>query len=254
MTGRSRGSAKWVDMHCHLDLYPDHAQLISESERECIATLAVTTTPKAWSRNVDMANDSAYVRVGLGLHPQLVATRESEIGLFQRLLPKSRYVGEVGLDASSRFYASFDAQERVFESILGACAEQGGKILTVHSVRATSKVLDHLERQLLPDRGRVVMHWFTGSPSEARRAAEMGCFFSLNSEMLKSPRHRAVLQQLPVGRIVTETDGPFVTVHGTPVRPHSVIDTTATLASLLGLSQTRMAEQIIMNLAALETE
>jgi len=142
----------------------------------------------------------------------------------------------------------------VFDSILDACAEQGGKILTVHSVRATTRVLDHLEKKLLPDRGRVVMHWFTGSPSEARRAADMGCFFSLNSEMLSSPRHRAVLQELPIDRIITETDGPFVTVHGSPVRPCSVIDTTAKLATLLGRSQTQMAEQIILNLAALETE
>ena len=123
--------ARWVDFHCHLDLYSDHAELIAECDRERVATLAVTTTPKAWERNRELATDAVLVRVALGLHPQLVAERAAEIGLFESLLPDARYVGEVGLDASPRFYRSFDAQEHVFERILRMCAEQGNKILTV---------------------------------------------------------------------------------------------------------------------------
>ena len=58
-----------IDMHCHLDLYPDHEALISECDRLQIATLAVTTTPKAWKRNLELAKNSSHVRVALGLHP-----------------------------------------------------------------------------------------------------------------------------------------------------------------------------------------
>ena len=171
MTAACQESARWVDFHCHLDLYPDHAALIAECDRERVATLAVTTTPKAWARNRDLAATSAHVRVALGLHPQLVAEREAEISLFERYLPETRFIGEVGLDAGPRFYRSFAAQERVFERVLRACAEHGGKILTVHSVRAVGKVLGHLEQSLPPSRGRVVLHWFTGTTAEARRAA-----------------------------------------------------------------------------------
>lgn len=108
MSEPSPKRARWVDFHCHLDLYPDHAQLIAECDRERVATLAVTTTPKAWTRNREMVSGADHVRVALGLHPQLVAEREAEIGLFESLLPDARYVGEVGLDASPRFYRSFD--------------------------------------------------------------------------------------------------------------------------------------------------
>jgi TatD DNase family protein len=244
-------AAKWVDFHCHLDLYPDHAQLISECERERIATLAVTTTPQAWARNKEMAEGSTHVRVALGLHPQLVAERENEIALFEKLLPESRYVGEVGLDASPGFYKSFKAQERVFERVLRACAEQGDKVLTLHSVRAVSKLLQYLERTLLPDRGRVVMHWFTGSVSEARRAIDMGCYFSVNSEMLRSPRHRSLIVGLPLDRILTETDGPFVQVDGVAVRPRSVAGTLTALAPLRGIEPEAMRAQVLRNLAVL---
>ncbi len=242
---------RWVDFHCHLDLYPDHELLIKESDREGVATLAVTTTPKAWQRNREMAEGSQHVRVALGLHPQLVAERASELPLFEKELPGARYVGEVGLDAGPRFYASFDQQERVFVRILQACAEQGDKILTVHSVRAVSKVLAHLERVLLPERARVVLHWFTGSAAEAKRAAEFGCYFSINSAMLQSPKHRKLVSGLPVERLLTETDGPFVDNGGRPARPRDVAATVAELAKMRAVTPEQMALGIVRNLGAL---
>lgn len=82
----------WVDFHCHLDLYPDHRELINECDLQRVATLAVTTTPKAWSRNREFAANSKLVRVALGLHPQLVADRAIEYPLFEKYLPEARYV------------------------------------------------------------------------------------------------------------------------------------------------------------------
>jgi TatD DNase family protein len=251
VTADQRQPPRWADFHCHLDLYKDHAALIAECDRERVATLAVTTTPKAWTRNRDLASRSAHVRVALGLHPQLVAEREGELPLFERYLPEARYVGEVGLDAGPRFYRSFDVQERVFERVLRACAEQGGKILTVHSVRAVGKVLGHIERCLPPDRSRVVFHWFTGTPAEARRAAALGCYFSINAEMLRSPKHRLFVAALPEDRIVTETDGPFVQVGGRPVRPRDVVGTVEQLAEARAASPGDMARTVLTNLRRL---
>ena len=251
MTAVPAKRARWVDFHCHLDLYPDHAQLIAECDREDVATLAVTTTPKAWSRNREMAAGRNYVRVALGLHPQLVSERERELGLFEKLLPEARYVGEIGLDAGPRFYSSFEAQERVFERILRMCAEQGNKVLTIHSVRTVAKVLQHLEKALPSDRGQVVLHWFTGSAAEARRAVERGCYFSINSEMLKSVKHRELVELLPADRILTETDGPFVLVSGAAIRPVAVSNTVAQLAELRQVAPEEMRNQILCNLTML---
>lgn len=247
----TRQPPRWVDFHCHLDLYRDHAAVIAECDKERVATLAVTTTPKAWKRNREMAAGSQRVRVALGLHPQLVAERAGELPLFEALLPDARYVGEIGLDAGPRFYRSFPEQERIFERILRACAEQGGKILTVHSVRAVPKVLDRIEAALPQDRGRVILHWFTGTPAEARRAAAMGCYFSINREMLRSDRHRKLVAGLPLDRLLTETDGPFVEIDGTPVRPPSVSDTVAELGDLRGIDSGELGKKIISNLRAL---
>lgn len=251
MTALPAKRTRWVDFHCHLDLYPDHAQLIAECDREGVATLAVTTTPRAWSRNREMAAGTNHVWVALGLHPQLVSEREQELALFEKLLPEARYVGEIGLDAGPRFYKSFEAQERVFERILRVCAEQGDKVLTIHSVRTVAKVLQHLEKSFPIDRGQVVLHWFTGSAAEARRAIEQGCFFSINSEMLKSAKQRNLVELLPADRLLTETDGPFVLASGAAVRPIGVSNTVAQLAELRRVDPEEMRRQIIRNLAVL---
>lgn len=128
MSGSDRKvTAGLVDFHCHLDLYPDHPGAVQEAENAGVFTLAVTTTPRAWPRNHELAQRTRYVRAALGLHPQLVEERFGELNLWDRYLPETRYVGEVGLDAGPRFYKSFDLQKQVFQHVLQRCAEAGAR-------------------------------------------------------------------------------------------------------------------------------
>jgi TatD DNase family protein len=240
-----------VDFHCHLDLYPDHEAAISKAEAARIYTLAVTTTPKAWARNHELTRHTRFVRAALGLHPQLMAERAAELPLWERLLPETRYVGEVGLDAGPRFYKSLDAQKHVFRSVLERCAEAGGKILTVHSVRSVPTVLDMVERYLPHGRGTVVLHWFTGSKSDARRAAMLGCYFSVNAEMTRSDRGRALVAELPIGRILTETDGPFTQIDGRPSEPADVKATVIAIADVRRVPVNAVTTAAISNLRSL---
>lgn len=240
-----------VDFHCHLDLYPDHAALVAECDREGIFTLAVTTTPRAWPRNNELAAKTRYVRAALGLHPQLVAERADELSIWDAHLKEARYIGEVGLDAGPRYYRSFGEQKRIFEHILRACAKAGDKILTIHSVRAATPVLDMIEACLPLSRGKAVLHWFTGTKAEARRAAELGCYFSINSRMLENERGQAIVTSLPHDRLLTETDGPFVEVGARHVRPSDVLSTVRSLARVRDSDDDSMAATISRNLKAL---
>jgi TatD DNase family protein len=243
-----RQTAGGVDFHCHLDLYPDHEAAIARAEAARIFTLTVTTTPRAWTRNHELTRGTRYVRAALGLHPQLVAERADELPIWEKHLAETRYVGEVGLDAGPRFYKSLDAQKSVFRRVLQRCAEAKGKILTVHSVRAASAVLDMIEQHFPQDSGIVVLHWFTGTRSEAQRATELGCYFSINGEMMRSERARALLSALPLDRILTETDGPFTQVHGRPAEPEDVRVTAASIASALKLPADAISEAVRKNL------
>ena len=185
------------------------------------------------------------------MHPQLVEERSGEIALFEKLLPESRYVGEVGLDAGPRHYRSLELQKSIFERILCLCANEGGKILSVHSVRATKLVLDLLERHLPNDRGSVVLHWFSGSAGEARRAAALGCYFSVNERMLASPNGRRILEEIPKNRLLTETDGPFVKRNGEPIPAADVLRAVEQIAIMQGRSVSDVQTRIIENLRCL---
>ncbi|HTI88653.1 MAG TPA: Qat anti-phage system TatD family nuclease QatD [Alphaproteobacteria bacterium] len=240
-----------VDFHCHLDLYPEFETLVAESERLGIFTLAVTTTPKAWARNNKLASSTKYVRAALGLHPQLVAERWREIDLWERLLDETRYVGEVGLDAGPRYYSSMDRQTEVFRRVLRRCAQAGGKILSIHSVRSAPKVLDLIEEEVPKGRAKFVFHWFTGSAADARRAAGLGCYFSVNSQMLQTDRGRALVSSLPIERLLTETDGPFTSDGDRPARPRDVATAVRLLATARGISSEESAAVVLRNLKTL---
>jgi TatD DNase family protein len=238
-----------VDFHCHLDLYPDFEQLASECERANVFTLAVTTTPRAWPRNRAVAAATKHVRAALGLHPELVFERADELAIWEQHLPEARYIGEVGLDASPGFYKSFDVQRRVFQKILRACARSGDKILTLHSVRAVTPVLDMLAAHLPLTRAKTVLHWFTGTKVEAQRACDLGCYFSINGEMLKNDRHRKTVAALPLDRLLTETDGPFTRSRDQkPARPKDVAETVRALAQVRSTEPEQIAASIQSNL------
>lgn len=240
-----------VDFHCHLDLFPDHPVAVQEAEEAGVFTLAVTTTPRAWSRNVELARTTRRVRVALGLHPQLLTERADELPLWESLLPEARYVGEVGLDAGPRFYGSFELQKRVFKHILQCCDRAGGKVLSVHSVRSAKIVLDHIEAYLPIDKGRVVLHWFTGTRSELKRAIEMGCYFSINGMMLTKDRGQDIVKAIPLDRLLTETDAPFGQVDGRAAKPTDVSRTVEALARMHGIDATSVASMIRENLRVL---
>ena len=74
--------------HRHLDLYPDHERPILECDQAEVATLSVTHDTRSMAAQRELAASSRYIRVALGLHPQLVAERESELPLLERLLER----------------------------------------------------------------------------------------------------------------------------------------------------------------------
>jgi TatD DNase family protein len=240
-----------IDFHCHVDLYPDHTAIVEECERLGIRTLAVTTTPRAWPRESELLAGLRFVRPALGLHPELVAEHPGEIALWERHLGETRYVGEVGLDARPRARSSIPDQQKIFRRVLDACAERGGKILTVHSAAATAETVRMIVDHLPPDRGKVVLHWFLGNRASVSAAIEHGCYFSINAAMLSSDTGRRVVQNVPIDRMLTETDGPFTQAGPRPARPSDVAQAVGMLSKAVGARPYELAARLRANLKAL---
>jgi len=206
-----------IDFHCHLDLYPDPHAVAQEAARRGAYVLSVTTTPSAFEGTCKLAPSNSRIRTALGLHPEIAVERESELGLFEELLPQTNYVGEVGLDGSKPHRATLDRQGAILSEILSMCARAGGKILSLHSRGAASLLLDVLECE--PLAGTPVLHWFSGTDREIARAVEIGCWFSVGTPMLVSQRGRDAMSKMPIDRVLPETDGPFGMLRGQPLYP-----------------------------------
>jgi TatD DNase family protein len=182
----------------------------SDALKADIGILAVTTTPKAYEKEIAALRSYANIRVALGLHPQLVFQRYDELPLVKKHLGGTDYIGEIGLDFNNQFYASREKQIAVFDNIIRWCSEKGGKVISIHSVRSDKAVLDILEKYRCAQQNNCILHWFSGSLTQLQRTVEMGCFFSVNSAMIKSANGRGLIYSLPHEKIVVETDAPFI--------------------------------------------
>ncbi len=241
-----------VDFHCHLDLFSDFEAVVLAAEAAEVYTLSVTTTPRAWPRNLELTRDKKFVRAALGMHPQLVGEFPRDVEVWDTYFDQTRYVGEVGLDASPRFYKTLPKQREIFSHVLQRCAEgPDSMVLSIHSVRSAKLVLDELERHLPMREHTVVLHWFSGTSSELRRAIELNCYFSVNAAMLDGERRQRLVKEIPLERLLTETDGPFTTCAGRAAEPADVSATVGALATVLSLKETQMGLQVYKNLRTL---
>lgn len=238
-----------VDMHCHLDLYPDPRVEIERVGNNGSYVLSVTTTPSAWLKTRALANRHPRIKTALGLHPQLAGQRIGELNLFDRLLPEARYVGEVGLDGGSDCREFWSQQVEVFHHILQSCADQGGRILTIHSRNAAMEVMDALE--LHKGFGVAILHWFSGTKKELARAVGMDCWFSVGSAMVSGAKGRELVSLMPPERVLTETDGPFAKVRGQVLAPAQCEVVVQHLSQAWGVSAESASDQIFKNLREL---
>jgi TatD DNase family protein len=201
---------KIFDLHCHVDLMPDMLQFAKDISDSDMMILSMTTTPKAYEKELIFFKNNKAIIPALGLHPQLVKERFNELKLVEKYLPKSKYIGEVGLDFNSQFYATKEQQIIVFDTIIGRCTEYKGKIISIHSVKSAKHVLDILEKYNCCNSCKCILHWYSGDVKQFERAVKMGCFFSVNLKMLESANGKKIVKKISSDRILVESDAPFI--------------------------------------------
>lgn len=199
-----------LDAHAHVD-----AQIDADEITELKAfVMAVTRSLDEASSAVQRSDDWAIW--GVGCHPCLKKAQNGfDAVRFQQLIQRTSFVGELGLDGKSR--VPIAQQSETLSSALQILTESP-RITSLHSYAATGEILEILAP--CPPPG-MILHWWLGSPEQTRRAAEMGCFFSVNSS---SAKRKNLLASIPPERLLTETDHPFGDRRKGPSRPGLVDD------------------------------
>lgn len=230
-----------VDLHAHISPKARPAAL------ERLGAVVFAATRSLDEYELVKARRDQVTIWGVGCHPGAVEAQQAfDSERFAALLASTAFVSEIGLDKRSK--VPLEEQEEVFGAIL-AMLQGAQRIASIHSSGAPAHVLDALERT--PIRA-AVLHWWRGDKAQTRRAIDLGCWFSINAAGMRHPDDVA---QIPLERVLTETDHPSGDRDtSAPRQPGAVVDVEQKLAHVYGLDAPVIRDQMWTNLAGLVAE
>ncbi|MSO70761.1 MAG: TatD family deoxyribonuclease [Alphaproteobacteria bacterium] len=246
-----------VDSHCHLD-YPELSGSLDAVTARAHAAgvglmLSIGTRLSEFSRVLAVAERLPQVYCTVGVHPHEAEKEgqdEAKALIAHTAHPKVVGIGESGLD----FYYEHSnraAQERNFRAHIAA-ARSTGLPLVVHSRDADQEMVDILAEEMRAGAFTGVMHCFSSGPKLAEAALALGFYISLSGIVTfkKADELRAIARDLPLNRLLLETDAPFlapVPKRGQPNEPAFVAHTAEAVARLRGISTEELAEVTTAN-------
>ena len=198
---------------------------------------------------------SDHCRMMMGLQPEEVRDDyKTVLARIDKELERDIYigVGEIGLD----FYwdAIFEKQQIEAFEIQLDWAKQLGLPLSIHCRNAFEKMVKILEKKQDGDL-RGVMHCFNGTLDEAKTYLDLGFHLGLGGVITyKSCHVRDFLAEIPLERIVLETDAPYlapVPHRGKRNEPVFIVDTARKIAEILNITIEQVASATTNNAKSL---
>ncbi len=154
-------------------------------------------------------------------------------------------IGETGLDLHYG-YSDIQLQEAAFRKHIHAARETQLPLI-VHSREADDLMGDILEEEMKKGKFQPLMHCYTSGADLARRASKLDAYFSVSGilSFKKAEDVRAVALEMPLDRVILETDCPYLAP--TPYRgrrnePAYLTEVCKAFADLRGLSFEEVAK------------
>lgn len=235
-----------VDHHCHLDFPDFEAERAAHVARAHAAGVGVLVTISTRIRKhetyraIAEAYEDVYFTVGTHphqAHEELDISVDEIVRLAEH--PKCVAIGEAGLDY---YYKKSppEAQAEGFRRHIAA-ARITGLPLEIHTRDADADTVRILEDETAKGPFKAILHCFTGGAELARRAVALGHYVSFSGVVTfrKSGDLRAIAAELPLDRILVETDAPFLApepFRGKRNEPAFVAHTAAALAKVRSMS------------------
>src|SRR5437870_6690885 len=238
----------FIDSHCHIDgtdYDADREDVIKRAREAGVGTMLNVGTgdphSDAFERAVSLAEKHTNVYAAIGVHPHDAklfddAAEQRIIGLIKR---SKRVIawGEIGLDYHYD-HSPRDVQREVFRRQLRLARSLELPVI-VHSREADDDTIEILRQELADYERGGVMHCFGGTLAMAESALELGFFISFagNLTFKNAQDLRDVARQLPLDRLLIETDCPYLTpvpFRGKRNEPARVVETARCLAGLHG--------------------
>ncbi len=233
----------FIDIHCHIDdeKFEDSKSVVNAYIKDGVDTVINAGANIASSvSSFNLSKEYESVFFSAGIHPSdIEELNEDNLEKLKELAQNKKCVaiGEIGLDYH---FLPFDKekQKQGFVRQINLAKELDLPIV-VHSRDAAKDTLDIIKANPLSRGG--VMHCFSGSKESAREYVNFGFYISFGGTLTfkNASNLREVALSLPLDRILTETDSPYLAptpLRGSVNQPKNVSLVTAFLGELLGLS------------------
>ena len=215
----------------------DLLDVLKRAKKNGVETIIITgTTLNESKKAIQMANDPLLacddntfpkLYATVGCHPtRCLEFEEKDIKaeeymeqLRQLTDPKNKVVaaGEFGLDYLRIMFCPVDCQRKYFELQLQNLTRRGdGTMLPLflHCRNAADDMIEILSRNREYFKHGVV-HSFDGTLEQARQFMDLGLCIGLNGCSLRTEQNLEVVSQLPVDKILLETDAPYCDIRST---------------------------------------
>ncbi|OUJ00966.1 TatD family hydrolase [Acetobacter cibinongensis] len=238
-----------IDSHCHLDHFTDEeipallaaAKAAGVTGMVTIGTrLARAHQQKALTR---YSSPDVHVWCTVGTHPDHV--EETPLPSVETIAeiaqaPEVVGIGESGLDYFHGAEAVRPLQQDSFRRHIGAARELNIPII-IHARQADEDVARILQEEVSRGPFPILLHCFASSAALAQSVVELGGYVSFSgiATFPKCGEFRDVARELPLERILVETDSPYlapVPKRGKRNEPSYVAYTAACLAQERGQS------------------
>lgn len=260
-----------IDSHAHLDSarYDDDRDAVLARAWEAgvrgILSIGIGDGPATMHHAAELARTYAgrpnvpRIFASAGIHPhEAQDATDDALNRLDTLLQRPEVIacGEIGLDYYYD-HSPRDLQKSAFSRQMALAARHKQPIIihcrpSDNSTNAWDDTLAILESEWKSTGLGGILHCFTGELSHARRALDLGFLISFTGN-ITFPRNqplREVAAQLPLNRMLIETDCPFlapVPYRGKRNEPAWVREVAVTLGSLFQTSPEEVAAQTTEN-------
>lgn len=238
----------YVDAHTHLDHY-DEAQLtkaIAEIEQHSILTFAVAVDVPSYQRQQEIARQSELIVPCFGIHPWRAAEYADHLEGLQPLIDATPMIGEIGLDFHwVEDTTTYPKQRQVFEFFLQEAAAQD-KVVNLHTKGAEAEIVSLLAHYQIK---RPLIHWYSGPLDVFYQLVALDCYFTIGVELTHSPLLQQLACEIPLNRLLTETDGPggLAWLTGEIGMPHHIPELVQHIATLREMEPSAVVQTIWNN-------
>lgn len=230
-----------IDTHAHLNSFNNLDEMIENMSADGLEYIVnIGTTVKDSKQGIKFAEKYEKVYTTVGIYPEFSLDIKPEaLDVIEKLAEHEKVVaiGEIGLDYHREGFDKVSQKELFVKQL--EIADKHGIPFCIHCREAAEDVYEVLKenKHLINHSG--LMHCYSEGKEWVQKFIDLGLYISFSGNITYKKSDRSFLKDLPLDRILIETDAPYLSpepLRGRRNEPKNVRLTMEKIASEIGIS------------------